>query len=229
MNKTIIVEFNGLPGSGKTTISKLLKKKLEDSGHSVITQYFRYYWQRYTIPFLIIPYCPKLYKKVRAYSETILPVQKRTHMHSFVYFLRMYNQIKKYSKADFALIDQAFIQDSVSLGWLDPMPHSEKYEAIVNELKIRNVEFIRVDCVNNINLSMERIKKRPQIGHFFESINNSQLEEILKIQSNNFDYIRDVFSSVFDNQTIIEIDTQLSPEINAEIIKEKIIRLKRKI
>lgn len=220
MKNTIIIEFNGLPGSGKTTISKELKKILESNGYSVVTNYFRFYWNRFPFKILTIPYSLKLYTLARDYSRSILPMRKRTHLHKIVYWFRMYKQIIKYSSADFALIDQAFIQDLVSIAWLDAIPHSNKCDAIVKFLKEEEINFIRVDCANNMELSVNRIKERPQIGHLFESIDDVELYGILKIQSHNFDYVRETFSQILKNQYIIKIDTKLSPQLNAQIIKD---------
>ena len=41
-SKPIVVEFNGLPGSGKTTIARILQEKLKQAGIPTISRYARH-------------------------------------------------------------------------------------------------------------------------------------------------------------------------------------------
>ena len=62
--KTVIVEFNGLAGLGKTTVANVLKDELRVDGYEVIGNY------RHSIfhnlhPLFCIPYSFSLYWKVK--------------------------------------------------------------------------------------------------------------------------------------------------------------------
>ncbi len=218
----IILEFNGIPGTGKTTIANELSKLLEHEGFSVKLMYYHRIWERYHYPFLIIPFSPHLYKLVCMFSNSIKPFRKRTHQSSVLFFVRNYIKAQKYCDSDFLLIDQGIVQDLNTIAWLDRLLdfNKKKLSTVIEAIKKKGVLFHRIDCLNNIELSMERIKKRPPKNHYFEDIPSEQLNEALLTQSANFNYIRSICNEVLTNQKVITIDTSLLPKENALIIKD---------
>ena len=222
---TCFVEFNGLPGLGKTTVANILIDELRKDGFKVIDRKYNK-----NILWKIAAHFPKiynydLYRIVKDYAETIPSTGgKRTHVDWTNRYALKYWLMKRFSGADYAIIDEAFIQFLVAMGFKDRMPESDKAEAIVRKIKDMGVEFIRVDCVNNVDEASRRLLARPSRGLVFEKMNSEELLTTLETEKANFEYFRKIFSKIYENQQVIEIDTQEEPRKNAMIIKEVITK-----
>lgn len=217
-NKTVIVEFNGLAGLGKTTVANVLKDELRKDGYDVIGNY-RHSFFHSLRPFFSVPYSFSLYRTVKRYADSIVPYKKdRVYTHWTNHFVRMYKSIVKYSDADFAIIDEAIIQFLVALGFNDHLPKSELLNEVVRKIKTLGVSFVRVDCVNNIESACERIQSRPAKGMYYENWTREELIKQLKIEADNFALLRETFSDFYPDQLVIIVDTLNSPEENAKKI-----------
>lgn len=224
MTKSIIVEFNGLPGLGKTTVATFLVEELKQQGYKTIKNYRRnvFYTLHHPFPEL---YSPSLYRLVKAYADMIPPKgKKRTHVHWTNFYAQKYESILKHNVADFVIIDEGIIQFLVAMAFQDKMPISDKADEIVEKLKALGICFVRVDCVNHIEESANRIMSRPSRGLVFESMQRDELLRTLETEASNFEYLRSVFSKIYENQLVITIDTQLDPRQNAVIIKETLVK-----
>lgn len=223
MNKPIIVEFNGLPGLGKTTVATSLIEELQQQGYNTIKNYRHniFYTLHHPFPEL---YSPSLYRLVKAYAGMIPPQgKKRTHIHWTNFFAQKYESILKHNVSNYVIIDEGIIQFLVAMAFQDKMPISDKADAIVEKLKALGIYFVRVDCMNHIEESANRIMSRPSRGLVFESMQRDELFRTLEVEASNFEYIRSVFSKVYSNQLVINIDTiQTSPSENAKTIMNKL-------
>lgn len=227
MRNTIIVEFNGLPGLGKTTVANAVIKELENRGYKTTDRHYK------RGPFgAMVHYFPwlfsrSLFKLVLTFANSISPEGKRrTHVNWTNSYAHKYKSIVKHSNADFAIIDEAIIQFLVAMAFQDKMPVTDKAEEIVKKLKAIGVDFIRVDCVNDVEEATKRIMSRPSRGLVFESMQHDELVRTLEVEAANFDYLRSVFSKVYENQRVITIDTvHACPNDNAQIIIDQIIGL----
>lgn len=224
MTKSIIVEFNDLPGLGKTTVAASLIEELKQQGYKIIKNYRRnvFYTLHHPFPEL---YSPSLYRFVKAYADMIHPkVKKRTHVHWTNFYAQKYESILKHNVADFVIIDEGIIQFLVAMAFQDKLPISDKADAIVEKLEALGICFVRVDCVNHIEESANRIMSRPSRGLVFESMQRDELLRTLETEASDFEYLRSVFSKIYENQLVITIDTQLDPRQNAVIIKETLVK-----
>lgn len=225
MRKTVIVEFNGLAGLGKTTVANILIDKLNKMGFKTVNRQYSFLLYRILFHYFPKQMYSKLYHLVLEYADTLPKREtKRTHLLFTSAYTLKYKSIMRFSCADFAIIDEALIQFLVAMAFKDRMPHNDKAEAIVQELKRMGISFIRVDCVNHVHQAAERIMSRPPRGLVFESMSNDELIATLKTESYNFDYMRELFSKVYPNQQVIEIDTNESPIENAEKIQKFLLR-----
>lgn len=222
--KTIIVEFNGLAGLGKTTVANTLMDDLREDGYHVIGKY-RHSILQSKRPLFCVPYSFDLYKKVKRFADTIEPFRKdRKYIHWTNHFVRMYKTIEKYSAADFAIIDEAIIQFLVAMGLNDRFPQSPLLDDVVEKIKDMGVSFVRIDCDNHIEEAFERIKARPPKGMYYENWPQEELIAQLQAEAYNFSYLRSVFSKVYPDQQVVTINTLDSPESNAKKIKEIITK-----
>lgn len=222
---TCIVEFNGLPGLGKTTVANILIDELRKDGFKVIDRKYNK-----NILWKIAAHFPKiynldLYRIVKEYAETIPSTGgKRTHVDWTNRYALKFWLMKSFSGADYAIIDEALIQFLVAMGFKDRMPESDKAEAIVRKIKEMGIDFIRVDCVNNVEEASKRLLARPSRGLVFEKMNSEELLATLETEKANFEFLRKIFSKIYENQQVIEIGAQEEPRKNAMIIKEAITK-----
>ena len=232
-SKTIIVEFNGLPGLGKTTVANLLLNELNNRGYTTVTSHWRKnILNNFHHPFPEL-YNLDLYHRFVTFARSIPPKRKkRTHVHIVNFYIQKYEAIRKYCDADFAIIDEAIIQFWVAIAFNDIIPHdNEKVRAIINKLKALHIDFIRVDCLNHVDSAATRIKQRPKKNIIFEKLDDTDLISALEAEAANFEYLRAVFSEMYENQLVITIDTNDSPKKNekkiAEVLKENVKSNKR--
>lgn len=224
--KTIIVEFNGLAGLGKTTVANSLKEELRKEGYCVIGWY-RHNFFHSLRPMFAIPYSFSLYLKVRRYADSIEPFRKdRKYVHWVNHFVRMYRSIEKHSDADFSISDEGIIQFLVAMGLNDRFPHTDLLDDVVKKIKSMGVYFVRVDCESRVDISVDRIMSRLPKGMYYEKWPKDQLTNQLQAEADNFAYLRSVFSRVFPDQLTITIDTLYAPEENAIKIKEIITKIR---
>ena len=223
----VIVEFNGLAGLGKTTIADKLIENLNKLGYKTINRHYNNPLSRVLFHFFPKQMNHNLYSLVKAYADT-LPIREgvqRKHLLFTNRYALKYQSIMRFSNADFAIIDEALIQFLVALAFQDEMPKTTKAEAIVRELKKMGIRFVRVDCINDVDLASERIMSRPSRGLAFEVMQKDELIKTLEIESANFDYMRELFSKVFEGQNVITIDTNRDPAENALKIQKELLSM----
>lgn len=225
--QTIIVEFNGLTGLGKTSVTKVLIEELNKLGYKTVDRYYRYTFlhsMRHPFPEL---FSPRLYWLVKSFAKSLLPPKKRSHIEKISYFAQKYKSIEKHSHVDFAIIDEAIIQFFAAIAFSDRIPVSTKVDAIVKKLKKMNISFVRVDCVPNIDEAEKRIMSRPSKRLKVERMQKSDRLQKLEAEAANINYLRTVFSKVYEDQQVITIDTTTANPIeNAQIVLEKILKIK---
>lgn len=225
--KTIIVEFNGLTGLGKTTVAKALIDELTKQGSRVIDKSYRYcYFHSMHHPFPEL-FSPHLYWLVESFARSLTPQKKRSHVNKISYYAQKYKSIIKHSHADFAIIDEAIIQFFAAIAFNDIIPVSEKVDVIIKKLKKLNIDFIRVDCVPNVIEAEKRIMSRPSKKLKVERMPKDDRLHKLETEAANIDYLRSVFSKVYKNQHVITIDTtKTSPLDNARVVMDFILNIK---
>lgn len=219
----VIIEFNGLPGTGKSSVAEVLKNMFEADGFRAVSGYNRYFWHRYTYPLMVIPYDFKLYRLIRSYSKTVDLTNRVIYLSDSIHYCRMYENIHKDNNIDVAIIDQGIIQNIVSLAPQGILPKSSLLLNIVERIKKKRISFIRVDCKANETLSLNRVLTRTSTKHFLENYPQKDILQILSIQKDNFDIVRSVFSDIMPEQKVISIDTSDSIEKNAKIIRNMVL------
>lgn len=226
MKKPIIIEFNGLPGLGKTTIANRLIENLDQLGYKTVDRHYRknkLHTLRHPFPEI---FSPSLYFLVNSFSKTLpLTGRKRTHLHWINFYSQKYLSIKKNRDIDFAIVDEGIIQFWNSIAYQDRIPASNEAKAIVKKLKSLGIEFIRVNCINNIEVSASRIITRPSRGIRIETLDYNEKLKTLETEAENFVYLRSLFAEEFGSYCEITIDTLLEPEDNAKKIQDYVLEL----
>lgn len=221
----LILEFNGLPGAGKSTISTELQALLTNNGISSIRSYYSKQSHRNNKSlFLSLRWCHALIclfllsKKVHPKND------RRPGVIAFVKYLRMYTDYLMSSCDSVLIADEGLVQAITSFFHIDTISSNKVLGRFIGYIKKSNIEFIRVDCQNDINRVYLRIKGRGTTGARLDVMDGQALFEALEIQSNNLTTIRNSFSDSL-HQRVIRLDTNLSPSINANYIFSQVSRL----
>ena len=218
---SIIIEFNGLPGTGKTTVAGNLKMRLIERGILCHTSF-------------------QSKKTLKNFLSDVLEYMKikcilKNYINSFAFnhnrhsrdkmigqFFRSYKAFLK-TKGMILIKDQGFVQALLSIAHLDTITNIHHIEVFGDYLRTHKIYFLRVDCISDKDISYERIQNRESNKARLDNMPSSELEEALVIQSKNLSIIRAAFDNVLnDKKNILVIDTKNSVKKNTDIILQRI-------
>lgn len=224
----IILEFNGLPGSGKSTICSKMLEMPELFNNPLCTSFIHTYLDKFLRTVWLNYNCISLHNASRNYINSYLRNKnsKRSDDLLLMFFFRMYSNFLKYGRSKILLIDQGIIQCLLSVPLNQPISEIEHVNKIVYFLQKKGIRFIRVNCKTDIQLSNNRIHSRPTNLSRLDLMDDSKIETTLQIQSDNLSKIRNSFDcNPFFIGLSIDVDTFLPPEDNAAIISEYIRKM----
>lgn len=184
---TVYIEFFGLPGCGKSTISHKVASVLRRQGNKVIepTYYIDHNYPRVIrkiiklsqLLFLLIKLPKKslqLKQLVKENGYTGSDILKQ--MSNIAYKINVYNL----ARADYILFDEGVLQSSVSLG-------NTPGRVICNEQKLlalcKNVLIVKIYIKTSVEIVLERLAARCEHDSRVEKIGNvkRQKEELNRI------------------------------------------------
>lgn len=225
LEKSIIIEFNGLPATGKTTIANSLFLLLENNDIHCIKSFVKYKWQTngYTV-FLSLRLI-KLYFLLQKFAKRIKPRQNRlTHIIGEMYHFRSYwDFCSNKNDRRVLVVDQGLIQSIVSIGHVDKIEDYDSLKRVLEYYNENKIIFISVNCILDPQLSFDRIKDRPENSARMHKIPREQLLNAMEKQADNFSGVRNCFSDVMSIKTIT-VDTTCDPNENARIILNQLLK-----
>ncbi len=224
--KQCIIEFNGLPGTGKTTITRLLQQKLNDCERETCLSYYRIkYFFRWFLP-LFMPRYWGMIHNINSYSRQYSVKRKMIIRVAYVNYLKMYRDFVSDNKKGDLLTDQGMIQALISLSYQDKLLLTKDLDQFLKKSQLDKLPIIFVNCNIDSKISAERIHSRPKrIGWRIENLNDTELLKTLNIQAENFAFIRSYLRKIYPNIHMLDIDTQEAPQHNADKILQYIERL----
>lgn len=226
--RPIIVEFNGLPGSGKSTTAEFLKDSLEKKGVKVLTRYVKRTIDNRAYTLLVRPKYWKGALLLIKYCKH-LPLRERVfYTFSILGFSRMYADFVEDNQSGVLLIDQGIVQSFISISFNGYLHKIEDIKKILQAICFEKLPIIVVNCDISIQESSRRIVSRPPKHCRVEILHEDERQEILWTQKNNFDVIRKVVSDPELGIRLINVDTLHRIEDNVYLIMDEIRKNIRK-
>ena len=218
----LVVEFNGLSGTGKTTTAKELQRILTNYGIKCVINFEKKTLIRSRLANWISPSCWRLRRLLNKYIATFNnSAEKDSRNNKFLLFFRQYRDFNK-SGHDVFLKDQGLIQMLLSIAYLDIISNTTPIEEIASFLD-REISFLRIDCVTDTGITCDRLLQRSHAGSRLQEIAPEKLTEAMRVQAENLEKIRFSFDKLaLNNIHVIRIDMRDSAEINAKKIFQAI-------
>lgn len=212
MKTPIIIEFNGLPGAGKTSIAKALQQKLEERGMRTLFQYNRHrlYRNNRTLVF-----APSYWKMIRVASSYAGSLPRRSHfllVLSIIKYVRMYRYFMVDRPADYLIVDQGLIQAIISLAHCDVLPKTDKLTNLLELMHLNEIPLLIVNCNVSNETANSRITSRPFNGCRVEKMSEQERLYALVTQSGNLSFLRGAINVVYPLVDVVDINTEESVE-----------------
>lgn len=218
MESPLIIEFYGLPGSGKTTIVNALQSRLEGMGLTTVTKYFRNIFHRKPQTLLMAPRYWKLIKASLSFSDLLSKHSYIQRILLMLKFVRMYRHFESDKPADCLLVDQGIIQGIVSIAHNEKLTRSDKLENLIGLMHMDTMPLIFVNCNVSNETANERILSRPSNGCRVENMTCEERNRTLLIQSNNFYLIREIINQRYSSVCVVEVNNEGPVENAVDLI-----------
>lgn len=227
----IIVEFNGLPGCGKSAVcnellNKLSKKNIQSSNNFDFPTplYQRFFHALYDGS---IPFCYKMGKLIWSYKSNTWSFSYSLRF--AWYFYQSYIYFIKSSSSKVMIIDQGLLQLILSFCFIDPITDLRIIEQVLRIIRESpfGESLLIVNCNLDINTSLERIIGRgktdgSRLDRLQKESRNSVVDALI-VQENNLQRLRSVFSKL-DLGKHVTIDMMDTVGNNASSIYSLLIR-----
>lgn len=214
-----IIEFNGLPGSGKTTIALILKELIEDRINTqALREYYRYSFQANPYSMFLSPSYYFTISKVRYYSKFFKDNRSLPVDLNVTKYLRMYKQFISDYNDGILVIDEGIVQMLISVAYDQLISNMNPLSQVISSLQLNKLPILFVNCNLDEESTAYRIKNRLPNGCRLENLSNEKMQSTLITQSNNFDVLRSQLFHCYTDMLSLDIYTSVKPENNAALV-----------
>ena len=224
----VFLDFNGLPGSGKTTLSLRLVQALQNAGTPALL--FQEYIDRHIKSNLdslkvffggLVRMSPARFWVFVRFCGSLPREAPRRIYRCYLLMLNyiLYRNCAKENGTAVIVSEQCVIQEVLSCYYSQPIPKDRN--SVLPVLKLLGEDY----CAVNVKLStasvIQRLKGRKNGESRLDAMcDETGIEAILRVQELNLSYIRDCMRSAGIRGT--EISTEDPPEENVSRIMERL-------
>ena len=230
----MIIEFNGLPGTGKTSVCNALAERVRGARPVTFRRFVNESRLKRYISY-ILDGSVILYKLAARFSnsvcrdaaETEKDTVKKNRKLAYVPVMYYHSYMNFYranrDDCEVMLIDQGIIQGLISIAHDREIVDTSTLDPILIFLKNKGVKFTCIDCVSNVEISDKRIEERSVAGASrLDCCDTEERKRILYIQKKNFDTVRGRVKAIM-GITSLSIDTTTrTADDNAAYIDEEL-------
>lgn len=233
-NKIVFLEFNGIPGSGKTTLSNSVIENQDGMDFTVES-----YQQVIEKP------SRKNLKQLVKYLIHVKPSSFRMGCLGMMYLLtnRKFNrknwfrivaiiilydfyQKKSIEKSEeVILVDQGIVQQIISISYETELLSDRFVKKMIACLKKKDLNLYIINVDLDVTESFDRLNLRVGNISRIQKMNREQGIKTLKTQQKNFDIIREIITKTGIDS--VDINTHECIEENVLILKDFIMKIKR--
>lgn len=221
----VILEFNGLPATGKSTIAKELLNSLNDCGIKCCSSYRRH--SRYIkLEKLCSIGCWKVYLTSLCFTLSLKPrCEEQYGPKKFVQYYKTYKDFLSNNDNTILIKDQGFFQNIISAIHLRTMGNTRCLLKLIRSFSSIGMFFIRIDCDADIDTVYSRLTSRTNGKSRFDKITDGSAKQKMTYQKEHFSIVRSLFSQVYSKDSVIQIDTSNTVDYNVNVIKEHLLKL----
>lgn len=232
-NKTIFLEFNGIPGSGKTTLSNRVIMDMKrknypvESYHEVIKKPNRKNSKHLLLYlFRIKPGSVKIGYLATMYLITNKKLNHENWLRviSLVVLFDFYQKKGQDCGDEVILVDQGIVQQIISMLYESELIADKYVKKLIRFAKKKNVGLYVVNVDLDINTSFERLVQRKGNISRIQKLSGADAIHTLTIQQNNFNKIREVLNEL--ELESIDVNTKASIDESVQLIVNYIISIK---
>ncbi|MEM8830727.1 MAG: hypothetical protein AAGE96_15405 [Cyanobacteria bacterium P01_G01_bin.19] len=228
----LMVEFVGLPGSGKTTLSNLVAFKLESKGIKIVSreEILKQWHQKKALSklFKLFTFNSNQWNILRN-SLTFAAQVKPINLQSFLRAGRVFVNVKRNDdlvrarNCQIILLEQGLLQTIWSIVITGSLPQfSYPKRTMVTLFDHRSIAI--VNCKLDLNTAVSRIKNRPRKkikDSYFDLMDSKQVYDLL---TKYCPYLQEIINWVKTEEIpMLEVDSSLTLEENSEKIANWIV------
>lgn len=232
-NRVVFLEFNGIPGSGKTTLSdrvienmkgasytvesyhQLIKKPTRNNLKRLVRYLFSIKLSSFKIGYLALMY---LITNKKFNHENGLRVI------SLIVLFNFYQKKSLANDEEVILVDQGMVQQMVSMLFESELIAEKYVKKLIRYTQKKDMGIIIVNIDLDINESFERLTKREGNISRIQKLKKDTAMHTLIMQQNNFNKIRKIIREL--DLESITVNTQGSIETNVLLLENYIKGMK---
>ena len=220
----MIIEFNGLPGMGKTTVAQTLNRELSYN-YDVKLKYRLYESKVRRLFSYLVDGSAYLYALTYRYTKYSTKHYKRDNLkyiQVLIAYYRMYRSFLKKHPNDILIVDQGMMQALVSIHYDNMIISTQYAERIFRFLNKKNITVAFVNCENDRAIAVQRIKERNTVDGRLDVCSAEEREKVLDVQLYNFDVLRAACSKTMKECKNLNINMNNDPERNSLQLMEQL-------
>lgn len=232
-NKIVFLEFNGIPGSGKTTLSNSVIEN--QSGMDFVVESYQQVIEKPTRKNLkqLVKYL--IHVKLSSFRMGCLGMMylltnrkfNRKNWLRIVAIIIIYDFYQKKSieqSEEVILVDQGIVQQIVSISYETELLSDWFVRKMITRIKKKELNLYIVNVDLDVTESFDRLNRRVGNISRIQKMNREQGIETLKTQQNNFNIIREIITKT--GIASIDINTHERIEENVRLLKDFIMKIK---
>lgn len=219
----VILEFNGIPAIGKSTIANKLSQSLKDSGIRCCSSFRGHSRYINYLEMLCNISCWEVFFTSLRFTLSVKPqCQALYRSRKFVLLYKMYNDFLKNNDDIILIMDQGVLQNTLSAINLGTMSNTRYLLKLIQFFSAKGISFIRIDCNADIETVLSRLTNRKHGSSRFDGISDGSAKQKLAYQKEQLDCVRSFFSQIYSKDSVIQLDTCDTIEHNVSVITNQL-------